>query len=279
MRVGNNDDFHRAIAARENFVRALDELLRQLGFIDRAHVAKAKMSVHRHAVAHPRAEQPPHWNREQLAQDIPKCDFDSRDGAHADDAKAPEAVLLHDPDELLDVARIASDHERSEISPRDRARLPLERRLAPSAQAILIGLDAHEDPVAHLRMHDDGANVGDLQSETLPAAAPPLLALRPHTSPRQDPYPYRRACCSAIITAAINNTPFATIWKNVGTLVRIKPLSSTPMMRTPSKPPMIVPLPPVSAHPPRTAAVMAFSSSPSDPEIGCPNPGGEQHSG
>ena len=42
MRVGNDRRFHRAIAARDNFVRALHEPLRRLGFIDRAHVAKAK---------------------------------------------------------------------------------------------------------------------------------------------------------------------------------------------------------------------------------------------
>jgi hypothetical protein len=74
-------------------------------------------------------------------------------------------VLLHDLDELLDIARIASDYERCKIldRPRDGARFPLERRLAPSEQAILIGLDAHEDPVAHLRMHNDRANIGDLQ--------------------------------------------------------------------------------------------------------------------
>ncbi len=34
----------------------------------------------------------------------------------------------------------------------------------------------------------------------------------------------------------------------------------------------MVPLPPVSAQPPNTAAVMACSSSPSEPEIGWPEP-------
>jgi hypothetical protein len=155
--VGDDDDFHRAIAARENVMRALDQLVRRFGLIDRAHVAEAEMSIDPHPVARLAPEQPPHGNREGLAQNVPERDFNSRDGAHADDPKAPETVLLHDPDELLDVARIAADHERSEIvdRARDRACFPLERRLAPAEQACLIGLDAHEDPIAHLRVHDD----------------------------------------------------------------------------------------------------------------------------
>ena len=157
MGVRNDDDLHRAIAARENVMRALGELVRRFGLIDRPHVAEAEMRIDPYAVAHAPAEQPPHRNRKRLAQDIPERDLDSGDSAHADDAEAPEAVLLHDLDELLDVARIASDHERREILDRacDGARFPLEGRFAPSEQAVLIGLDADENPVAHLRMHDD----------------------------------------------------------------------------------------------------------------------------
>src|ERR1700683_5335515 len=227
-------------------MRALDQLLRRFGFIDRAHVAETEVRIDAHAVAHAPAQQHPHRDRERLAQNIPKRDFDSRNGAHADDAKAPEAVLLHDPHEFLDVARIASDHERSEIvdRPRDRARFPLKRRLAPSEQAVLIGLDAHENPVAHLRVHDNRANVDDLQPETPRRDINPRRLPFARTPCRQPPYPYLRACCSAMITAAINRTPFATIWKNVGTLVRINPMSKTPMIRTPSNPPTSVPLPP-----------------------------------
>ena len=185
MGVRDDDDFHRAIAPRENVMRALDQLLRRLGFIDRTHVAEAEVRIDPHPVAHATAQQHPRRNRERLAQNIPKGNFDSRDGAHADDAKAPEAVLLHDPHELLDVARIAADHERSEILDRrrNRARFPLERRLAPSEQAILIGLDADEDPVPHLRVHDDRANAGDLQPETLPAAPSVTTAVFPSKRP------------------------------------------------------------------------------------------------
>ena len=50
------------------------------------------------------------------------------------------------------------------------------------------------------------------------------------------------------------------------------PLLSTPMMATPSSAPTMVPLPPCSAQPPRTAAVIASSSRPCDPEIGWPEP-------
>ncbi len=207
--VRDDHDFHRAIASRENVMRALDQLLRRLGFIDRAHVAEAEMRIDPHPVAHPAPEQHPHRDGERLAQNIPKRDFDSRDRAHADDAEAPEAVLLHDAHELLDVARIAADHEGSEILDRacDRARFPLERRLAPSEQAVLIGLDAHEDPVPHLRVYDDRANIGDLQQKFLPRRDSDRL--RAPASAR--PYPYRRAWCSAMITAAIRSTPFATI--------------------------------------------------------------------
>ena len=155
--VRNDHDFHRAIAARENVMRALGELVRRFGFVDRAHVAKAQVRIDPHAVAHTAPEQPPHRNRKRLAQNIPERNLDSGDGAHADDAEAPEAVLRHDLDELLDVARVASDHEGREILDRacDGARFPLEGRFAPSEQSVLIGLDADENPVAHLRMHDD----------------------------------------------------------------------------------------------------------------------------
>ena len=88
--VRNDDDFHRAIAALKNFVRALDQLLRRLHFINRAHVAEAEVRVDPHAVAHAPAEQPPHWDRERLTQNIPERDFDARDGAHADDADEPD---------------------------------------------------------------------------------------------------------------------------------------------------------------------------------------------
>ena len=50
------------------------------------------------------------------------------------------------------------------------------------------------------------------------------------------------------------------------------PLFSTPMISTPSSAPTMVPLPPCSAQPPSTAAVIASSSSPCEPETGWPEP-------
>jgi hypothetical protein len=49
------------------------------------------------------------------------------------------------------------------------------------------------------------------------------------------------------------------------------PLLSTPMISTPSMAPMMVPLPPCRAQPPRMAAVIASSSSPWLPEAGWPD--------
>jgi hypothetical protein len=65
-------------------------------------------------------------------------------------------VLLHYANRLLDVARIAPDEQRLQILDRadDGPRLPFKRRLAPANEARLIGLDAHEHPVAHFGVHD-----------------------------------------------------------------------------------------------------------------------------
>ena len=50
------------------------------------------------------------------------------------------------------------------------------------------------------------------------------------------------------------------------------PLFRMPMMATPSSAPTIVPLPPCSAQPPSTAAVIASSSRPCEPDTGWPEP-------
>jgi len=86
-------------------------------------------------------------------------------------AQTPEALLLHDPDELLDVARITPEEKRCEIldGAGHSARLPFEGRFAPAVETRLIRLDAHEDPVAHLGIHDTSHHRGDLH-----AAAPTL---------------------------------------------------------------------------------------------------------
>ena len=86
-------------------------------------------------------------------------------------------VLLHDPHRLLDVARIAADQQRREIldGADDGARLPFERRLAPAVEARLVGLDAHEDPVAHLGIDDAGADVDDFHLPPPPRSATQIV--------------------------------------------------------------------------------------------------------
>ena len=53
--------------------------------------------------------------------------------------------------------------------------------------------------------------------------------------------------------------------------MRIMPLLSVPMISTPMMVPTIVPLPPAIAQPPRNAAVIDSSSSPSEPDAGWPD--------
>ena len=53
---------------------------------------------------------------------------------------------------------------RSAIAPIDGAGLPFERGFAPAEQAGLVGLDAHENPVAHLRVADPRGDRSDLQT-------------------------------------------------------------------------------------------------------------------
>src|SRR4029079_10642449 len=123
------------------------------------------------------AEQPPHRDVELLAPDVPQRHLDAADRGVADDAEPPERVLGQNAHSLLDVARVAPEHERLEVLYRtdDGARLPLQRGLAPTVQSRLIGLDAHEHPVAHLRVDNQRLDPGDPQLPLLPV----LLFLTP----------------------------------------------------------------------------------------------------
>ncbi len=157
MRVGDEHGLEGAIAALDHLARPLDQRGGVDRLVDGPHVAEAEVGIDAHPVAHLAAEQTPDRHAEMLAEDVPERDLDARDGAHADGAEPPEALLLHDADGLLDVARVAPDQQRRQVldGADHGARLPFERRLAPAEQARIVGLDPHEHPVAHLGIDHD----------------------------------------------------------------------------------------------------------------------------
>src|SRR5579872_2590866 len=111
----HNDDLKSAIASPQNLVGALDELLRTVSLVNRTHVAKAEMSIDTHFVSDLSAEQSPDRNAKRLAEYVPQRDLDPGDRAHADSAETPEAVLLHDPHQPLDIARVAFQNQGRKI--------------------------------------------------------------------------------------------------------------------------------------------------------------------
>src|SRR3569832_243161 len=154
--VGNADDLERVIALLCHRSRMFDDLGGAVGLVHGAHVAEAEVRVGPQVLAHGAPRQLPHWHTQVLAQDVPKRDLDAADRRHPDDAHAPEAVLGHDLEAMLDVERVLADQHLLDI--RDgadhRLGLELERRFAPADQAGNVRLDAHEDPVALLRVAD-----------------------------------------------------------------------------------------------------------------------------
>jgi hypothetical protein len=79
---------------------------------------------------------------------------------------------------VLDPRGIFAENERLEIVERAHygSRLPLERRFAPTGEPWLVGFDVNEDPVAHLGIHNDAADTGDLQIEKVSHSSPIALA-------------------------------------------------------------------------------------------------------
>ena len=141
------------------------------------------MGVDRHPVAHLAAQQPPDRQAERLAEDIPQRHLDAGDGAHADGAEPPEAVLGQGAIGLLDVAGVEPDQQRRQVidTAAHGAGLPLQRRLAPAMEARLVGIDAYEDPVAEPRVDDMGGDGSDLHGHPLVVAtATGKLAGRGH---------------------------------------------------------------------------------------------------
>ena len=163
MRIGNEHDLEGAVALVHDLEGLVDQRLGLHGLIDGAHVAEAEMGIDRHAIAGLAAEQAPDRHAQILAQDVPERHLDAGDGRGADDAHAPEAMLVHHAIGLLDVARIAADEQRRQIlhGADDGARLPFEGGLAPAVEPRLVGLDLDEDPVAHLGIDDGGLDGGD----------------------------------------------------------------------------------------------------------------------
>ena len=204
VRIGDEDCLEGAVALRDDFLRALDQRRRVERLVDGAHVAEAKMRVDAHLVAHLAAEQPPHGNAEVLAENVPQRHLDAGDRAHADHAEPPETCFLSDAHGLLDVAGIAADQQRREIfdGADHGARLPFERRLAPAEQAGFAGLDADEDPVAHVRVDDAGRDAGDLHRQILPQP-PKRGSGRPRTPTSSANRPPACGCDFEILGAVI----------------------------------------------------------------------------
>src|SRR3546814_3907421 len=61
------------------------------------------------------AEQPPDRHTERFCGYVPECLFDAADGGHADNAQAPEALLLQHASDLFDVARVLPQDKRLQI--------------------------------------------------------------------------------------------------------------------------------------------------------------------
>ncbi len=169
MGVGNEHDLEGAIAFGHDRERPFHQLIGLHRLINGAHVAEAEMGIDRDSIARPAPQQPPDRHAEVLAEDVPQRHLDPGDRRGADHPHAPEALLVHHAIGLLDVARIAADQERRQVlhGADDRARLPLERRLAPAVEPWLVRLDLDEHPVAHLGVDHGRLDSGDFHGACL----------------------------------------------------------------------------------------------------------------
>ena len=156
--------------------RELAEPLRLVALVEVLHLAAAEVPVEPHVVAHRPAPQLVAGDAVHLAEDVPERDVDPAHRRPADDVVAvPEVLAEHHLPEVLDPRRVLADDQLGEIldRPHDRARVPLERRLAPAVEAGLVGDDPHEHPVAHARVADVRLDGGDLHAalRRLPSSA------------------------------------------------------------------------------------------------------------
>jgi hypothetical protein len=80
-----------------------------------------------------------------LAEDVPERDVDAAHRRAADDVVAmPEMLAEHHLPEVLDPRRVLADDQLGQIldGADDRPRVPLERRLTPAVEPVLVGDDA-----------------------------------------------------------------------------------------------------------------------------------------
>src|SRR5437899_1955047 len=82
----------------------------------------------------------------------------------------PKVLAIHHLPQMLHARRILADDQLGQVrnSANDRAGMPLQRRLAPAEQPVLVGDNLDENPVAHPRIanmrfdandfHDSGSS-------------------------------------------------------------------------------------------------------------------------
>ena len=167
--------------------RELRETLRLVALVEVLHLPAAEMPVEPNVVADAPAPEPVAGDAVHLAEDVPERDVDAAHRGPADDpARVPEVLAEHHLPEVLDPRRVLADDQLRDVldGSDDRARVPLERRLAPAVQPGLVGDDADEDPVAHPGVADVRLDGGDLHSTDLRGRSATLSSTTRSTSPR-----------------------------------------------------------------------------------------------
>ena len=161
--------------------RELAEPLRLVALVEVLHPAAAEVAVEPDVVANRAAPEPVAGDAVHLAEDVPERDVDAAHRRRPDDpARVPEVLAEHHLPEVLDPRRVLADDQLGEILDRadDRPRVPLERRLPPAVEPVLVGPHADEDPVAHARVADVRLDRGDLHA-TLRSSATLSSTTRP----------------------------------------------------------------------------------------------------
>ena len=111
--------------------------LRLVALVEVLHLAAAEVAVEAHVVADGAAPQLVAGDAVHLAEDVPQRDVDAAHRGAADDVAAvPEVLAEHHLPEMLDARRVFADDQLGEVldGADDRARVPLERRLAPAVR-------------------------------------------------------------------------------------------------------------------------------------------------